>query len=73
MTVNVLHHHRRFVDKNPDRQRQASERHDVDRLTRAPQGDDRGQQGKRNRRDHDERTPPVAQKEEHHHARQDRA
>ena len=70
--VDVLDRHRGLIDEDADGQRQAAERHDVDRLTRAPQRDDRGEQRKRNR-DHDNRrAAPVAQEQQHHQAGQER-
>ena len=71
--VDVLDRDRRFVDEDADRQRQAAERHDVDRLTRAPERDDRRQQRERNRHDDDRRAAPVAQEQQHHQAGQQRA
>ena len=59
--VDVLDRDRRFVDEDADGQRQAAERHDVDRLAGAPQRDDRGEQRERNRDDDDRGAAPVAQ------------
>ena len=41
LRVNVLDFDRRFVDQNADRQGQAAQRHQVDRLAREPERDDR--------------------------------
>ena len=71
--VDVLDRDRRLVDEDADGQRQAAERHDVDRLPGAPQRDDRRQQRERNRDDDDRRAAPVAQEQQHHQAGQQRA
>ena len=43
MLVDVLDRHRGVVHQNADRQRQAAQRHDVDRLAQREQHDDRSQ------------------------------
>ncbi len=71
--VDVLDRDRRFVDEDADGERQAAERHDVDRLAGAPQRDDRREQRERNRDDDDRGAAPVAQEQQHHQAGQQRA
>ena len=60
MRVNVLDRHRGLVDENPDGKRQPTERHDVDRLTGAPQRDHAGQQRERDRDNDDAGAAPIA-------------
>ena len=45
LRVDVLDLDGRLVDQDADRQGQAAQRHQVDRLPGQPQGDDRAQQG----------------------------
>jgi hypothetical protein len=64
--VNVLDRHRRFVHQNADRQRQAAQRHQVDRLPGDPQRQHRRHQRQRNVQHHDQRAAPVAQEQQNH-------
>ena len=73
LRVDVLDLDRRLIDQDADRQRQAAERHQVDRLPGRPQGHHGPHQGQRDvEHDHDH-APPVAQEQQHHQARQHRA
>ncbi len=70
MRMDVFDRDGALVDQNPDREREAAKRHDVDGLPGAPQRDNRGQQRKRDRQHHDQRAAPVAQEQQHHEARE---
>src|SRR3981189_1705762 len=71
--MDVLDGDRRLVDQDADSQRQPTQGHDVDRLTRYPERRHRRQDRERNVQDHDERTAPVTQKQQHHETREYRA
>src|SRR5690349_3231937 len=73
MTVNVFDDHGGFVNKNANRKSQSSKGHDIDGLPRAPERHNRGEKSERNGDDHNERTAPVAEKQQHHQAGQDGA
>ena len=49
MPVDVLDRDGRVVDQDADREREAAERHDVDRLAERAEHDDRAQDRQRNR------------------------
>ena len=67
MALDVLDRHDRLVDQDADRERQAAERHQVERLAEHLQHQDRGQDRERNRQRDDQRRAPVAEEEQHHH------
>ena len=71
--MNVFHHHRGFIDQNPDGQSQSAERHYVDGLSCTPEGHDGSEQRKGDGGGHDQRTTPVAQEQQDHDAGQQRA
>src|SRR5712672_4314885 len=73
MGVDVLDGDRRLVDQDADGQRQPAQGHDVDRLTRYPERRHRREDRERNVQDHDERTAPVPQEQQHHQACEHRA
>jgi hypothetical protein len=60
--VRVLDLHGGVVDQDADREREAAERHHVERLAEERQRDDRHQDGERDRHHDDERRPPRAEK-----------
>jgi hypothetical protein len=64
--VDVLDLDGRVVHQDADREREASEGHDVDGLSQGLEGDERGQDRQRDRDGDDERAPPGAQEEEDH-------
>src|SRR5580704_1169716 len=66
--IDILDFHRRVVDQNTDRQRQPTERHDVDGLAQSAQHDDRSQDRKRDGNPNNHRAAPVAQKKQNHQA-----
>ena len=72
VAVDVLDLHGRVVDEDPDRQREAAQRHQVDRVTEGAQRDERRQHGQRDRRGHDQRAAPAAEEDEDHEAGQAR-
>jgi len=53
-----------------DSQRQSAQSHDVDGLTRYPERRHRRQDRERNVQNHNERTAPIPQKQQHHEARE---
>jgi len=63
--VDVFHFDRGFVHEDADRESQATERHDVDRLSREPEGQDREAERQRDVEHHDDRASPVSQEDEH--------
>ena len=68
--VDVFYRHGRVVHQNAHRQRQAAQRHDVERLTQGCEPDQRAHDGQRNRHRNDHRRAPAAQKQQDHQARQ---
>ncbi len=68
--LDVLDRHRRIVDQNPDRQRKAAQRHDVDGLPERVQRDQRGQDRQRNRNRDDAGAAPVAEEQQDHRSGQ---
>src|SRR3984893_10206148 len=71
--VDVLDGDCRLVDQDADGQRQPAQGHDIDGLTRYPERRHRRQDRERNVQDHDERTAPIPQKQQHHEACEHRA
>ena len=71
--VDVLDLDGRLVHQDADRQRQAAQRHQVDRLARQPQADDGRQQRERDVEHDDDHAAPVAQEQQHHQPGQHRA
>ena len=69
--MDVFNRHRRFIHQDANGERQPAERHDVDRLPGQPQPDQRREQRKWNCHHDNQCAPQVAQKEQHHQARQD--
>ena len=63
LRVDVLDLDRRLVDQNADRQRQAAQRHQVDRLPGDPQRQHGSHQRQRNVEHDDQRASPVAQEQ----------
>ena len=72
MVVDVFDGDRCVVDENADRERQPAKRHDVEGLADRRQHDDRAQDRERNRDGDDDRRAPTAQKQQDHHAGQER-
>ena len=70
--VRVLQADDRAIDHRPDRQRQPGQRHDVDRVARGVQADQRRQDRDRDRQHGDRRHPPLAQEEQDHQRAQHR-
>ena len=56
MHVDVFEQHRAFIHEHADGERQSTQGHDVDGLSREPEQHHRRQQRERNRDDDDERT-----------------
>ena len=71
--VHVLDRHRRLVDQDADRQRHAAQRHDVDRVARHPEPEQRPQQGQRDVGHDDDHAPQVAEEQQDHQPGQARA
>ena len=72
MAVGVFQADDRAIDQRPDRQRQAGQRHHVDRHADCVQADDRSQHRDGNRGDRDQRHPPFAQEEQDHQRAENR-
>ena len=66
LRVDVLDLDGRLIDQDADRQGQAAERHQVDRLAGQPQGDQGRDQGQRDVQHDDDHAAPVAQEQQHH-------
>ncbi len=66
VSVDVLDLDGRVVDEHPDGEREATQRHDVDRLSREREADDGAEDRERDRRDDDERAPRRAEEEQDH-------
>ena len=72
LRVDVLDLDGRLVHQDADRQRQAAQRHQVDRLPGQPQGDHGApSRAKRDVQHDDDHAPPVAQEQQHHQPGQD--
>ena len=71
--VGVLQADDRAVDQRADRQRQAGQRHDVDRVARGVQADEGRQDRDRDRQHGDRRHPPLAQEQQDHQRAEHRA
>jgi len=69
MNVDVLNRDRAFIDQDADGQSESPERHDIDRLAKQTQSDERGQQRERDGQHHDQRGAQIAQKEQEPSAR----
>ena len=64
--MGVLDRHRGIVDQDADRQRQAAQRHGVERLAEEIQHDQRGQDRQRDRdHDHQGRAPRAEEQQDH--------
>ena len=72
MVIDILDRHRRFIDKDTDRQRQAAKRHDVHRFAERRERRDRRQNRERYRGGDDDRRPHASEKQKDHDARQRR-
>ena len=72
MIVDVLDRDGGVVDQDADRERQAAQRHDVEGFADRRQHHDRAEHGERNRGRDDDRRAPAAQKQQDHHAGQER-
>ena len=72
IAVDVLDLDRGVVHQDADRQRQAAQRHDVDRLAQRAQHDERRQDRQRNRDRDDQRAAPAAQEDQDHERRSGR-
>ena len=72
MPIDVFDRHRGVVDQDADREREAAERHDVQRLADRRQADDGAEYRKRDRHCDDDRRSPAAQEQQDHHAGQQR-
>ena len=70
MRVDVFDGHGCIVDEDADRQRQTTERHDVDGFAQRRERDDRGENRQRNRYRDDQGGAPGAEKQQDHQARQ---
>ena len=66
LVVDVLDLDGRLVDQDADRQRQAAQRHEVDRLPGEPERHERPAERERDVEHDDDDAPPVAQEEQHH-------
>ena len=70
LDVDVLDLDGGLVHENADRQGQATQRHQIDRMPADPQAHNRRHEGQGNVHDDDQRAPHVAEKDQHHQARQ---
>ena len=70
MAVDVLELDGGVVDQDPDRQRQATQGHEVDRLPEDRQAHERHEDRQRDRYEDDERAAPAPEKEQDHQRRQ---
>src|ERR1700723_698867 len=75
VALDIFNRDGRVVDEDAHRQREAAERHDVNRLSRGPESDDRGEDRYRNRDRNDECATPAPEEEQYHrrgaHGRED--
>ncbi len=69
--VDVLNLDGRLVHQDANRERQTTQRHDVDGLPCQPKGDHRPQQGEGNVENNHDDAAPVAQEQQHHQAGED--
>ena len=69
VALHVLDRDGGVIDQDADRQRQAAQRHDVDRLAQQAQHDDRGQDRQRNGDRDDDRAAPAAEEDQDHQPR----
>jgi hypothetical protein len=66
--VDVLHHHDRIVDQDPDRENEREERHAIQREAPGPRGEERGREREQHRDADDCRLAHAErEKHEHHH------
>ena len=72
MVIDVLDGHRRVVDEDADRKRQPAQRHDVECLADRRQHDDGAHDRQRYGDGDDERRTPATEKQQDHHAGQER-
>ena len=72
MPVDVLDGHGGVVDQDADREREAAERHDVERLADRRQHDDGAEHRERDRDRDDDGRAPAAEEQQDHHAGQQR-
>ena len=70
MVIDVLDRHRGIVDQDADRQREASEGHDVDGFAERRQAGDRGENRQRYGDRDDQGAAPAAQEQQDQQARQ---
>ncbi len=70
--VDVLDGDGSVVDQNADRERQATERHDVDGFAQQRKAGQRRQDGQRDRERDDQRRAPAAEEQQDHHPGQRR-
>jgi hypothetical protein len=59
LPLEVLHLHRRVVDEDSHRERQAAKGHQIQRLPEETEDDDRDEERERDRYEHDQRAPPI--------------
>jgi hypothetical protein len=72
VAFDVLDRHDRLVDEDAHRQREAAERHQVERLAHGLEQQDRRQDRQRDRQRDDQRGSPVAEEQQHHRGRERR-
>ena len=72
VAVDVLDRHGGVVDQHADGQREAAQRHQVDRVAGQEQADDAGEDRQRDRRRDDHRVAPASQEHQDHQRDQDR-
>ena len=70
--MDVFDGDRRFIHQNTDRQRQAAQRHDVERVAHRAEQAERSQHAQRNRNRDDQGAAPVAQKQKDERRREGR-
>ena len=67
--MGVFDFDRGVVDQNADRQRQAAERHHVDRLAQEAEDAERSEDRKRDRNPDDQRAAPASEEQQDHQCR----
>ena len=70
--VNVFHGYRRVVDQDTGCERQAGQRHQVDRIAGEIKAEDAGRHRARNRGDHDDGVAPRTEEQQNHQRHQQR-
>ena len=73
LNVNVFDRHSGDINQNTDRQRQATERHDIDRVACNPKPKHRSEQRERNIEDHYDDASPITEKHQDHDPGQNRS